>query len=116
MPRLRRQGYTLIEIVVAFVVFTTGALGLAAGSAIVAREMSTNGVRAEAGRLATSRQEITESTCRVAQSGSEVLGPLTSVWSISRPDSFRVAVAGTVSYPSRHGIRTEPYSAMVRCQ
>lgn len=116
MPKSLRPGYTLIEIVVAFVIFTTGALGLAAGSAIVAREMSMNGVRAQAGRLATARQEMTVSTCLLAQSGREVLGPVTSVWTISRDDSSSVGVAGTVSYPSRQGIRSDLYSVTVRCQ
>ena len=110
------MGYTLIEIVVALVVFTTGALGLAAGSAVVAREMSTNGVRAEAGRLAASRQEIVGSRCRAAKSGSETRGPITSVWSISRIGSFRVNLAGTVSYTGPGGMRAESYSAKIRCE
>jgi len=116
MLKRRDSGYTLIEIVVALVVFTTGALGLAAGSAIVAREMSTNAVRAEAARLATSRHEIVESACRAAQSGSETRGPVTSTWTVSRPDSSRVRLAGTVSYPVARGTRSDRYSASIGCR
>lgn len=115
MPTLRRAGYTLIEIVVALVVLATGALGLAAGSAVVAREISADGVRSQAARVAASRREKTEASCRVAQSGSEMLGAVSSIWTVSRPDSVRLIVAGTVSYSSPRGIRSEPYSAAIRC-
>lgn len=116
MERSCKAGYTLIEIIVALFVFTTGALSLAAGSAIVAREMGTNGVRAEAARLAASRREIVQSTCRMAQSGSEVRGSIMSAWTVSPLDSTRVRLAGTVSYVGARGSRSEPYSVTVGCR
>lgn len=108
-------GYTLIEIIVALVVFTTGALGLAAGSAIVAREMAANGTRAAAARLAQNRQETVRSACRTAQSGSESSGSITSAWTVSRIDSSRVSLAGTISYPTYRGTRSESYSLSFWC-
>src|SRR5215210_7826806 len=98
MPALARTGYTLIEIIVALVVFTTGALGLAAGSAIVTRELGANGVRARAARIAKNRQEQVRSACRTARSGSENFGNLQSSWSVSRIDSSHIRLAGTISY------------------
>ncbi|MDQ3672848.1 MAG: prepilin-type N-terminal cleavage/methylation domain-containing protein [Gemmatimonadota bacterium] len=115
MLRRANKGYTLLEVIVALVVFTTGALGLAAGSAIVTREMGVNGIRAAAARLASNRQERVASACRTAQSGSETSGSVRSVWTISRPDSARLRLAGTISYPTRRGIRTEPYALAVWC-
>lgn len=115
MRRPSNKGYTLIEVIVALVVFTTGALGLAAGSAIVTRELGTNGVRAAGARLAKNRQEIVQSACRTAQSGSEKRGSLSSAWTVSRLGSSRVRVAGTVTYPVPRGIRTESYGLVVWC-
>lgn len=116
MGRSRKAGYTLVEIIVALLVFTTGALGLAAGSAIVARELGTNRVRAEAARMAASRLEVVHSTCRIAQSGSETRGSIVSEWTVSPLDSTRVRLTGTVSYVTARGSRTEPYTAIVGCQ
>ncbi|HEU4748419.1 MAG TPA: prepilin-type N-terminal cleavage/methylation domain-containing protein [Gemmatimonadaceae bacterium] len=110
------RGYTLVEIIVAMVVFATGALSLAAGSAIVAREMHINGIRAEAARVATSRQEIVGSTCRTAVSGSEARGSIQSRWTVLRIDSIRLSLAGTVSYHSPRGARSESYSVTVGCR
>lgn len=109
------RGYTLIEIIVALVVFTTGALGLAAGSAIVTRELAVNGIRSAAARVARNRQEHIQSACREARSGSELHGSVRSVWSVSRVDSSQLLVAGTISYPTRRGARTDPYSLAVWC-
>ena len=102
--------------IIALLVFTTGALALAAGSAVIVREMHTNSVRAEAGRLTASRFEIVQSTCLLAQSGSETRGSITSEWTVSPLDSTGVRLTGTVSYLSPRGRRTEAYSAIVACR
>ncbi|MEO7822925.1 MAG: prepilin-type N-terminal cleavage/methylation domain-containing protein [Gemmatimonadaceae bacterium] len=116
MRQSRQDGYTLVEVIIALVVFTTGALGLAAGSAVVARELGTNGLRAEAARVAASRHEIVHSACRSSRSGSEARGQLTSAWTISPLDSTRVVLAGSVSYQSARGTRGETYSATIGCR
>jgi Tfp pilus assembly protein PilV len=116
MTGSHRAGCTLVEIVVSLLVFTTGALGLAAGTAVVAREMAGNRVRAEAARLAASRLETTHSTCRVAQSGSETRSGVFSQWTVSALDSTRVRLVGSASYVTARGRRTEPYSATLTCR
>lgn len=116
MARSPRDGFTLVEIIVALVLFTTGALGLAAGSAIVAREIGTNGLRGDAARLARSRQEIVHSACRTAESGTEARGSLISTWTVSPVESTTtVTLTGTVSYASSRGARTEPYAMTIPC-
>ena len=110
------NGYTLVEVIIALVVFTTGALALAAGSAVVAREMHSTGVRAEAGRIAASRLEIVRSTCLAAQSGSETRGSITSEWTVAPLDSASVRLTGTVSYLGPRGLRTDAYSTIVACR
>ncbi len=116
MRQSRQDGYTLVEVIIALVVFTTGALGLAAGSAVVARELGTNGLRAVGARLAASRHEIVHSTCRTSRSGSEARGQVTSAWTISPVDSTRVVLAGSVSYASARSSRRETYSATIGCR
>jgi prepilin-type N-terminal cleavage/methylation domain-containing protein len=115
MQGTAKKGYTLVEIIVALVVFATGALGLAAGSAIVMREMTANGIRGAATRLAQNRQERVHSTCRTAQSGSETAGSIRSEWSVSRPDSSTMRLAGSVSYDTYRGTHTDPYTLALRC-
>jgi prepilin-type N-terminal cleavage/methylation domain-containing protein len=116
VARSLRDGFTLVEIIVALVVFTTGALGLAAGSAIVAREIATNGLRSDAVRLAGSRQEIVQSACRSAQSGTEARGPLISAWTVSRAESTTIRLTGSVSYSTSRGARARPYALTIECR
>ena len=116
MARSPCDGFTLVEIIVALVLFTTGALGLAAGSAIVAREIGANGLRSDAALLARSRQEIVYSSCRTAESGTEARGSLISTWTVSPVESTTVTVTGSVSYVSSRGARAEPYELTIACR
>ena len=102
--------------IIALVVFMTGALGLAAGSAIVAREISTNGLRSGAALLARSRVEIVYSTCAVAESGTEARGSLLSTWTVSPAEPTSVTLSGNVTYQSSRGALTEPYSVTLSCR
>ena len=111
-----REAYTLIEVIVALVVFTTGALGLAAGSAIVTRELAVNGTRSLAARLARSRQEQVRAACPSAESGGETHGSVTSVWTVSNLDSSLARVDGRISYSTPRGSRTDPYTLTVWCR
>lgn len=110
------NGYTLVEVIIALLVFTTGALALAAGSAVVVRELHTNSVRAEAGRLIASRFEIVRSTCPMALSGSETYGSIISEWTVAPLDTASVRLTGTVSYLAPRGRRIEAYTTTVTCQ
>jgi prepilin-type N-terminal cleavage/methylation domain-containing protein len=59
----RSGGYSLIEVVVAVVVFAVGALALGASSAFVARAMGRNAVRETVARVAANKAEIIKSKC-----------------------------------------------------
>jgi prepilin-type N-terminal cleavage/methylation domain len=77
-----RRGLSLVEVLVAMLVFAVGALGLAASSASLARQMSWNADRFRASALAMTRTEqIAASPCAVA-SGSDRFGTVTSAWSV----------------------------------
>lgn len=112
----RPAGYTLIEIVVAIVIFTVGALALSASSALVAETMATSALRERGRRIASSRIAAIKSQCAVATSGRETVQRIESAWSVSRPDPSRVSVTESVSYMSPRGARTETYRATVWCR
>jgi len=77
------HGYALIEVIVAILVFSVGALVLVASSALVVRGMASNALREEAARIAGSRLEVIRSECQTATSGREDLGRLESDWVVT---------------------------------
>ena len=109
-------GYTLIEVIVALLVFTVGALALAASSALIAQTMAANALRERSGRLAATRIALIKSQCGTAVSGSETVQQMESVWSVTRFNRSRVSITESVSYPSPRGPRTRTYSTTVWCR
>ena len=78
------RGYTLIEIIVALMVFTVGALALAASSGVVAQAMASNATRELAARIAVGRIETIASQCTTATSGREMVLQIESKWLTTR--------------------------------
>jgi type II secretory pathway component PulJ len=111
----RTSGYTLIETIVALLLFTIGGLALVSTSALVGREMNTNAVRERAGRMAASRLEILGAACRRAASGRETFHHVQSAWSIAFLDSARLSVVESVSYPTLDGRHTDHFRAVLWC-
>ena len=115
MPRPSSAGYTLVEIVVALLLFTVGALALVATSAVVGRELSANAIRERAGRMAESRLEILGAGCRGATAGREAHGAIRSDWSVEFPDSAHASLLELIDYPTRRGTRTDSYRVSIPC-
>ena len=115
MRIFRRTGFTLLETVIAFLLFTVGGLALVATSAVVARELSANAIREAAGRVAASRLEMLGAHCGGASGGHEVLGRIESHWSVSFPDSLHLSLLESVTYPTLHGSRTDLYGVTLPC-
>jgi type II secretory pathway component PulJ len=115
MSAERTAGYTLIETIVALLLFTIGGLALVSTSAVVGREMNSNAVRERAGRMAVSRLEILGAACRSAASGRETFRQVESEWSVAFLDSARLSVVETVSYPALGGWRTDQLRAVLPC-
>ena len=110
----RRHGYTLIEVLVATVVFEAGGLALAAGSAVVARAMAVNSRRESATRLATSHLEQIRSSCESATSGADSAGAVHVRWNVTAGASS-LTVVETVSYGTPSGIHSETFRASFGC-
>lgn len=115
MTTARTGGYTLIEIVVALLLFAIGGLALVTTSAVIGRAMNTDAVRERAARIAASRLEIIGAACQRATSGRETIKQIDSEWSITPLDSVRLSVVESVSYPSAQGRRTDLFRAVLPC-
>ncbi|HXL86785.1 MAG TPA: prepilin-type N-terminal cleavage/methylation domain-containing protein, partial [Gemmatimonadaceae bacterium] len=100
-------GYTLIEVIVALLVFTVGALALAASSALIAQAMATNALRERGERIAWSRIEVIKSQCGIAESGRETVHQVESAWLVDRVARLRVNVSESVTYMSPRGARSQ---------
>jgi Tfp pilus assembly protein PilV len=108
-------GYALVEILIALLIFSVGALALAASSARVAQVLAMSAIRERAGRIASSRIEVIKSQCGVATSGRETVQQVESAWTVARTDSLQVTVTESVSYLLPGGSRSETYRATVWC-
>ena len=111
----RAGGYTLVEIIVAILLFTIGGLALASTSAVVGRAMSASSMRERAARTAASRIEVLAAKCRRAESGSETIRGIDSRWTVSFPDSTRIGVVESVSYLAWGIRRTDLYGGLFPC-
>ncbi|HUR00581.1 MAG TPA: prepilin-type N-terminal cleavage/methylation domain-containing protein [Gemmatimonadaceae bacterium] len=56
---MTRRGLTLIEVMIAILIFAIGALGLAATSAVILRQMASSAQRSRAAHLSASLSEKT---------------------------------------------------------
>ena len=115
MRKARIAGYTLIETIVALLLFSVGGLALVTTSALVGREMNANAMRERAGRIAANRLEILGAGCRIAASGRETLRQVESQWSVAGLDSARLVIVESVSYPTTNGRRTNQFRVVLRC-
>ena len=111
-----RSGYTLIELIVALLLFATGGLALASTSAVMGRALNVDAVRERAARVAARQIEILAAECRHALSGRESSAQIDSEWSVTRPDTTRINVTESVTYSSSKGRRTDSYHAALTCR
>jgi type II secretory pathway pseudopilin PulG len=116
MPRRRTAGYTLIEIIIAVLLFTIGGLALVGTSALIARATNADGIRERAGRIAASRLEILSIECERAVSGRETLQQVESEWSVALLDSVHIRVLEAVSYPTSEGRLTLRFDSILPCR
>jgi type II secretory pathway component PulJ len=116
MHKTGNTGYTLIEIIIALLLFTIGGLALVSTSAVIARATNADGVRERAGRIAASRLEVLGIECQRAVSGRETLQQIQSEWAVTLLDSARMRVVESVSYPSPEGRQTLRFDSILPCR
>lgn len=111
-----RCGFTLIETIFAIFVFSVGALGLAATSAVMLRSLKDDGARDRAARIASSRLEIVRNlACGRAQNGSEIDRGITSRWVVSPAGALDSAIV-TVTYSTGARSHTDSYTSLFPCK
>lgn len=110
-----RVGYTLVELIVALLLFAIGGLALASTSAVIGRALNVDALREKSARMASRRMEILLASCRDATSGNEIVPPISSEWRVSRPDAGHIDVSETVSFPGSGGRRTDSYRGLLSC-
>ena len=109
-----RDGFTLIEVVIAIFVFAIGGLGLAASSAAITRQISTNTLRQRAVTIARTRAELaSSSTCDAISSGNATIAGVYSSWTVSG-SGIRV-LDQTVHRTDSRGVRSDTFLSAVPC-
>jgi prepilin-type N-terminal cleavage/methylation domain-containing protein len=92
-PAESRQGFTLVELIVALAVLSTGILALVATAALLVRQAGTSAAREHAVWLADARFErIAAAGCDAATGGSVRLGAVEETWSVRRTGRALVVV------------------------
>lgn len=103
-----RRGFTLIEVLVALVIFDFGMLALMASSAVAARNLGAANRRQHAQWLATDRvEELRATACAgspVSTGRAAAPGGLTEFWRVESIGSRRV-ISDSVDLPLPNGRR-----------
>jgi Tfp pilus assembly protein PilV len=116
MTKPGSTGYTLIEIIIALLLFTIGGLALVSTSALIARATNADGIRERAGMIAASRLEVLGIECHRAASGRETFQQIQSEWAVTLLDSARIRVVEAVSYPAPKGRLTLRFDSILPCR
>ena len=112
----KRAGFTLVELLVAMMVFAVGMLGLAATAGSVTRMMGGAKRQTIAATVAQSRiEKLRSSPCASIVSGSETVRGISNTWTVTAV-SRGVNVRDSVSFPSsRNTRRSKVYQTTLSC-
>ncbi|MEO7368799.1 MAG: prepilin-type N-terminal cleavage/methylation domain-containing protein [Gemmatimonadaceae bacterium] len=109
-----RNGLTLIEVMVAILVFAVGALGLTATSAAVVRQMVSSEQRTRAAHMAsTTKEKLNASPCS-SSSSSESLWGMTSSWT-TNANASSVALEQTLQRRDSKGLHVDRFLSSAPC-
>lgn len=112
---MNRRGFSLVEVMIAIVILTTGVLALAASSAAVTRLISQGGRLGGAAVAAEGRIELLRATpCASLTGGTTNDGPYTVVATVTGSGNLRTVVV-TVSYQTGRSTRTDTINTFISC-
>jgi prepilin-type N-terminal cleavage/methylation domain-containing protein len=110
-----QRGFTIIEVMLAVIVFSVGLLALAGTASVIITTLTSTQSRAIATAVAESRLERIRSTpCASRDSGSAVTRGISETWTLARlarVDDVTVAV----SFLNNHKSRTEQFRSFLPC-
>jgi len=110
-----KSGYTLVELIVALLLFAVGGLALASTSAVLGRALNTDARRERAARIAGSQIEQLAASCQSAADGGRSYPGIRSDWAVSHPDANTIEIHESVGYESARGHRTDDYRVLMGC-
>ncbi len=115
-----RQGFTLVELIVAVIVLAIGVLGLASTAAVVTRQMGGSQMQNIAAAVAQQRFErLRALPCASLANGNATTRRITETWTVTGGASDPVrTVSVAVSYkatPAAATARTHTYTSMRKC-
>ena len=119
---MNHRGFTIVEVLIALILLTVGALALAAGSGMAVRMIGRGGQLTEAATLAAGRIEILRRLGRTGSPGCGALvsgslvppGQLAEQWWVSGSGAARTVVV-VVSYPGRWATSGDSVATVIRC-
>ena len=112
--RIERSGLTLIEVVVAILLFSTGALGLAAASAVITRQMTSSLLRSRSASLARETAEKAHAAgCSRLSSGQEDRDGIRATWTFSQGPAATLDM--NVQRSTRTAVRFDHFVSAVAC-
>ena len=110
-----RNGVTLIEVVIAIVLLSVGALALEGSSALLIRRLAESKRASSASALARSRSESSFARgCGAVSSGSEEKFGVQSQWTIGS-DGASVDIEQRLTYPTQRGQHAEKFHTGALC-
>lgn len=109
------RGFTIVELLVAIVIFSVGLLALASTAGVILTSLTSTQSRTIAAEVAESRLErLRTTTCANRASGSATERGIAETWTlnhVARADDVTVAV----TFLSNHQNRTETFRTFFPC-
>ena len=110
-----RHGFTLVELLVAIVVFTIGALALAGTAGLVAMHVGDGGRLTITAHIARSvLDSLRSQSCDRARSGSSSRGSVVTTWAVSR-NARTATIDLTINAPLQRRVARTTYAAVIEC-
>jgi Tfp pilus assembly protein PilV len=112
---ISRAGLTLVEVIVAILLFTIGGLGLCAASAVMARQMSRTNLRMRSASIARVRDETFHaSRCGTLLSGEETTSGIRSTWQVT--SGLTPTLDQQLERQSMSAVRTDRFMSALSCE
>ncbi len=115
LARKARAGFTLVEVIVAMMIFTVGLLAMASTAGVVVKQMGDSNRMTVASAVARSRiEQLRLAPCTLGMTGSATTRGVTEAWRLT-PMTRSSRIDVIVSYTTKNGMRTQAYRSMVPC-
>ena len=110
-----RRGYTIVEMVIAIMIFTIGLLAMAGTASLIMMTIAGSQTRSVAAAVAESRFEsLRAQTCAAHTSGSAITRGLREDWSV-QPLARADDVTVVVTMLNNHRVRTQTFKSYLPC-